>query len=856
MEIDPGTVRSLMEDRGFTQTALAEASGISRATLALLLGERIRSVHAGTARKLAEALGVDPVALDKQGTETAYMQAEARQHESLEFTRLGVIDVGDPLSMDDGFIAIQVREPLSERRGTAACEGDADDQSGVGPAGDIVRESFPLSKALNRSRTFFLLGELGGGKTTILRQLARTYALKRQRESKYPPGPLVPVFVRLADWAEQLRRNSQVGLLDAALAQLGVSDRPDTKGWLESQAKQGKAFLLLDGLDEVADPDGRGLLIEAICSSLASYADARCIITSRSVGFDRPSLGRDAAVYEMDSLTEEAMRQFFEAWCAHRHHHKPNRKCKECDGRREQLREAVVDHSRVRALAGNPMMLTILLLLSDAGVTLPQRRWELYEKIAEAFLFAWQEKKRKAIASSPDHGLRLDDRELVWVLESIAIEMQRQDWTLVSRWWLAEHCTRFLRDELHIPAEQAGAESDSLIWSLQQRAGLLIERGPERFGFLHLAFQEYFAARAVLAADDPIASLQPYLYHPRWREVVRLAAAGLDRRRAPKLLRLILDDPDPTGRFLRRGPLLALECLADGAAVRDRQLLEQAENQVADLGKAGRLRLTSETARLLTCLHETRLKALADHAARSLTAGPEGKAPSACAIDSETVQDALRAAMKDAGKNVTVRAGWFQAAEELLPKTPQAINLLVNWLAVPDDPLRRTAAACILARWAATERVDWLSLPIERIEHILVSVVEPCQHILDALQSLLDARERRRLGIPRETRIKRALEDLLPRIQAMFIFGSSARGEQKADSDIDLMVIGDVTLKDLTPGLRQAEQELGRQINVVIYSADGWKTRYRAGDSFVRQVARGEKAFIVGGSDELAAMVG
>ena len=110
------------------------------------------------------------------------------------------------------------------------------------------------------------------------------------------------------------------------------------------------------------------------------------------------------------SLTAEAMRQFVEVWCAHRHRHKSNRRCKECEARRRDLREAVVDHSRVRALAGNPMMLTILLLLSDAGVTLPQRRWELYEKIAEAFLFAWQEKKRKAIASSPDHGLQLDDR--------------------------------------------------------------------------------------------------------------------------------------------------------------------------------------------------------------------------------------------------------------------------------------------------------------------------------------------------------------------------------------------------------------------------------------------------------------
>jgi predicted nucleotidyltransferase len=90
----------------------------------------------------------------------------------------------------------------------------------------------------------------------------------------------------------------------------------------------------------------------------------------------------------------------------------------------------------------------------------------------------------------------------------------------------------------------------------------------------------------------------------------------------------------------------------------------------------------------------------------------------------------------------------------------------------------------------------------------------------------------------------------------MFIFGSSARGQQGADSDIDLMVIGDVTLKDLTPGLKRAEQELGRQVNAVVYPREEWKTRYGAGDPFVRQVARGEKVFVIGGSDELTAMVG
>src|SRR5207244_3620219 len=74
---------------------------------------------------------------------------------------------------------------------------------------------------------------------------------------------------------------------------------------------------------------------------------------------------------------------------------------------------------------------------------------------------------------------------------------------------------------------------------------------------------------------DAIGILRPYLYHSRWEEVVRLVAAQCAPAQATALLRTIMDDPDPAGRFLKRGLRLALCCLADGAAITDRRLLEQ-----------------------------------------------------------------------------------------------------------------------------------------------------------------------------------------------------------------------------------------------------------------------------------------
>src|SRR5205823_13860629 len=123
-------------------------------------------------------------------------------------------------------------------------------------------------------------------------------------------------------------------------------------------------------------------------------------------------------------------------------------------------------------------------------------------------------------------------------------------------------------------------------------------------------FQEYFAARGILLevedGKDVIALLRPTLYHPQWEEIVIHVAALLPASRASALLRVLLDDPDPAGRFLRRGQRLALRCLADGAAVSDRALLNQVFSDGETIGKSKWLGTSIELSVLLSQLVDTR----------------------------------------------------------------------------------------------------------------------------------------------------------------------------------------------------------------------------------------------------------
>ena len=93
-----------------------------------------------------------------------------------------------------------------------------------------------------------------------------------------------------------------------------------------------------------------------------------------------------------------------------------------------------------------------------------------------------------------------------------------------------------------------------------------------------------------------------------------------------------------------------------------------------------------------------------------------------------------------------------------------------------------------------------------------------------------------------------------PDIRLAFVFGSVARGEEKADSDIDLMVIGKTGLRAVTGLLAGVSDQIGREINLHVLREDEFKKRLHNRDHFTAQVVKGAKVFIIGSDDELKAM--
>ncbi len=91
------------------------------------------------------------------------------------------------------------------------------------------------------------------------------------------------------------------------------------------------------------------------------------------------------------------------------------------------------------------------------------------------------------------------------------------------------------------------------------------------------------------------------------------------------------------------------------------------------------------------------------------------------------------------------------------------------------------------------------------------------------------------------------------RIDWAFIYGSVARAEEFAASNVDLMMIGKVGLADLPSALRRAERRLSRAVNPTLYRREEFGTKLRAGQHVLATVLDGAKLFILGESHALAA---
>lgn len=101
-----------------------------------------------------------------------------------------------------------------------------------------------------------------------------------------------------------------------------------------------------------------------------------------------------------------------------------------------------------------------------------------------------------------------------------------------------------------------------------------------------------------------------------------------------------------------------------------------------------------------------------------------------------------------------------------------------------------------------------------------------------------------------------ALRPLHSAPELALVFGSLARGDENARSDVDLLLIADCGFGDAVKALSPAQDILQREINPVLYTAAEFSRRIEAGDGFVLNILANPKLFVIGAPDDLGKFTG
>jgi formylglycine-generating enzyme required for sulfatase activity len=459
-----------------------------------------------------------------------------------------------------------------------------------------------IGAALQSYPRLVIIGDPGSGKTTLLSYLALTYARTLRDHIDLVKDRLglsetenLPILLPLRDLGRHLLekhpnpgKDGPALLLDYLLEYYQSQEIDLPADFFSVYLEKGKATLLLDGMDEVADPSLRQRVARLIEKFSERYPKCRFIVTSREVGYEGAArIGAQFGLAKVRDFSPAEVRQFVRDWTRVVEVTLAQSDAPEvlrlADAQSEKLIQAIDTNPRVADLAVNPLLLTVIALVHRYRAQLPERRSELYEEVVEVLLGHWDE--AKGLEQNVEvAGVKMDSGDRRSLLEPVAFWMHERNQREIELDDLRFLLLPAFKSMTGSDDGQAVKALDDFLRVVNERSGLLIEHGIGMYGFAHLTFQEYLAARALADRKDALDFTLKHLTDAWWREVILLQAGYLStqgKRRVSELIGMLMNADPKTEPEPHHHLLLAAECLFDvGAARVEGDLLGEARKRL------------------------------------------------------------------------------------------------------------------------------------------------------------------------------------------------------------------------------------------------------------------------------------
>ncbi len=446
-----------------------------------------------------------------------------------------VLDMSQPVSLDEIYTNIEVLEKITSRRRLEITDLVANynrQESDRLSLAEIYEGRISGLDALKRYPKLILLGKPGAGKTTLLKYTA----LQCSRGKLW--STLVPIFITLRQFAAMEGPPKLLEYIIQEFSSYGFSDRQSIKQILS----QGKALILLDGLDEVKEEDNSRVIEEIRSFSEQFYLNHFAIssrLASQQYIFEKFTEVEVADFEPMQVLT------FTAKWFATN------------PSNADKLVRRLEENQPLKELATSPLLLTLLCLVFAESGDFPSNRAELYKEGLDVLLKKW-DAKRNIERHQIYKKLSIQRKEDL--LAQVALTTFSKADYFFRQEELEQYIINYICNlpKVNTDPESLQLDSEAILKSIEAQHGIFVERAKGIYSFSHLTFQEYLATREIINSSDlqALEHLACKVTDKRWHDIFIISVGML--RCADDLLRLmkqqidgLLDQDDDLQKFLQ-----------------------------------------------------------------------------------------------------------------------------------------------------------------------------------------------------------------------------------------------------------------------------------------------------------------
>ncbi|MDZ8236671.1 MAG: NACHT domain-containing NTPase [Nostoc sp. ChiQUE01a] len=506
--------------KGWTQDYLAGAAGCSRTTINNFFARR--NVDKGIFQNICTELGLEwgEIAELEAGEEKPIapktiddLVNQVREKISADIQKrcgwMRVLDMTHPIGINDIYTDVNILEKITGRRRLEIAQllenWNPEDFERFG-LNQVVEKRVPGLAAVEQHSKLMILGKPGAGKTTFLKRIAI-----QCNNGQFLAG-YVPIFITLKDFAEAPQQPNLLQYINDQFALNDISDQEITKTLL----RQGRVIVLLDGLDEVRQADNDRVLREIRNFSTqydANYFVITCRIASKEYTFEQFT-EVEVADFDNNQIAEFATKWF------------QNKDPKKAENFIQKLQ----GNQRIKELATNPLLLTLLCLLFGESTDFPSNRAELYEEGVEVLLKKW-DGTRSIERDRVYHKLSLKRKEDL--LSKIALKTFESGNYFFKERAAERYISNYIENlpDAQTEKEALLLDSKAILKSIEAQHGLLVERARGIYSFSHLTFHEFFTARNIALSRNPQQAFEQLVSHitdKRWREIFLLTVGILE----------------------------------------------------------------------------------------------------------------------------------------------------------------------------------------------------------------------------------------------------------------------------------------------------------------------------------------